>query len=177
MRTKDIKVGEFYAYFAWKGSDAQRVKVLETGVEQRQGRYDSRSTAKTGVRVLLDGRGERVVRSATIVRTWAEQEPIERAARERQEAYEARLRETYARRAALAQRIETRLAAHGVEATPQLGRKGRLPALVAAGFEKYVRADDRHQYVDARFDVDRFMTTGSLGEDVVALLLADVEAR
>lgn len=177
MRTKDIKVGEFYAYFAWKGANAQRVKVLETGVEQRSRYNYARSTAKTGVRVLLEGRGEHVVRSATIVRTWAEQEPIERAARERREACKDRQRETYARRAALAQRIETRLAAHGVEATPQLGWDVRLPALVAAGFEKYVRADDRHQYVNARFDVDRFMVTGSVGEDVVALLLADVEAR
>lgn len=124
MKTNEIKVGGEYA--VKDGFDSvRRVRVQATGVDRDRGR--SKMYARDGVRVeyVPAREGDRVVvPSREIIRTWAEQEPIEAE----KEAKRQQLTAFVARCKRLAQML-------GVEPGaiyPRRDHGGRLTALLTA---------------------------------------------
>lgn len=184
MKTADIKVGEDYAYFAYKHSNAERVTVTATGVAQQGSRhyYGRGPTTKSGVTfTFVNGsrKGQSMTaRAQTIVRPWAEQQVIEDNAREARKQRDDYARATAARRAATAARIEAVLEAHGEPVATYLptfwSQKVHLDALVAVGFKIGKSSyGDRDAIVTRITGLDDFMVKGTLPEKVIEVLLAD----
>lgn len=180
MRKQDIKIGEHYAYGAHSYARAREVKVVDFNGRYETGYGWNRTRHTGGITVeYMDGgsKGNRIVTTGrNIHRTWAEETEARKAETERFEALAQSRREEAVRRAAKARQIEDFLAGHGVEAQPHMvfGRgddtRGALDAL---DWPKQDDPDFRHYYL-ARFDLNKFMGDGTLGEDVVTTMLADL---
>lgn len=175
MKTTDIKVGEDYAYETYKGACRQRVTVIETGVERKEGSYyhSTIRRVKNGVKVRFKDGTEEVVPSRGIAQDWATQEAANEAARQARIAREEHTASTRARRANLAARLDAHLNGHGVERKRQRVRDADLPALKAVGFEEAPYEHRYSTFVLAAFNVERLMDQGLVAEGVVETLLAD----
>lgn len=177
MQKKDIKVGEVYAYSSHKWSNRAPVKVVSLEGIVRQGYSYSRRIVN-GVTVEYTTGPSKGAQFATtgrnLVHTWAQEEKIRKADRERADAAKRDREETAARRASKARRIEDILAAHGEpEGSRSVYGDEARAALKAIGFREVESMYGGRENIVSRFDIDDWMRNGRLPEKAVTVLLAD----
>src|SRR5512140_3498958 len=118
MRTKDIKVGEDYAYSAWKWANAEHVTVLEKDVLAKiSSRWNARpeKALKVAYATGPNKGHEFFVRPAQIIRTWAEEHSRRTQIGKAEAARAAWERQARKDRATLAKTLDEALLAKGAE--------------------------------------------------------------
>lgn len=187
MKTKDITVGEHYAYASGSWQTPVEVEVLATGVETKGhvSTYGRARSQKSGVHVKFVQDGHvGTVASRQIVRPWDEQAEINETRRENERKRFNADRQRAESRATLAYRLEPILRDNGYEPTLQYVSGYNVGharvALEAAGYVGQAgpyRDTQKNRFSSAVPNLDLLMGKGLVTEDVTALLLDELEAR
>jgi hypothetical protein len=115
MRSKDIILGEEYAYQRGKYYPALRVRALAIGLPRRTSSYGYGSTTRDGVQVMFldEARGPlqakgtlKVVPPAHITRPWSEQIPINETREKARIEAEAKVKAELAWRQKMKERLQ-----------------------------------------------------------------------
>lgn len=170
MKTKDIVVGEDYAYLRYKSkygnADPVRVTVLETGVSEKRNCGYYTTTVHGLVRVRYANTGKiGTVPVRQIERTWAEQEILNKANNESRAKADVARRNEYARRALLADIVEDRLANAGWS----LKDYGVFQDEALDALREWFPGSERG--VMARFDAPRLVRDNVVSGDVLRAVL------